>query len=356
LIEGKTVVAIAAGDSHSLALTSDGKAYAWGLGSQGQLGTGFTSGSYAPVAVQTSGALAGKSLVAIAAGGSHSLAIGSDGPGYAWGGNDFGQLGNNNVRSSLSPEAMSMQGAIGSRPLMAIAAGTSHSLALAARGGAPVVTESPLSQTVAAGTTLTLTAAADGYPAPTVRWQRSTTGPAGTFSNLSGQTTPTLELTQLTPSQTGHAYRAVFTNLEASVNSAVASLTVQPTFENFLVSRGLPADALPTDDPFHTGIPHLLAFAFDLNPSSPDRTKLPVVSSVGGQLRISYSRWRNAPDLHHTVEVSNGLDHWISGPAATGVISVTPIDNARETVVEQVILADTSPTRFLRVRVELDPP
>ena len=355
LINGKTVVAIAAGDSHSLALTSDGKAYAWGLGSQGQLGTGFTSGSYAPVAVQTSGALAGKSLVAIAAGGSHSLAIGSDGPGYAWGGNDYGQLGNN-VRPSLSPEAMSTQGAIGSRPLMAIAAGTSHSLALAARGGAPVITESPLSKTVAAGTTVTLTASADGYPSPTVRWQRSTTGPGGTFSNMSGQTTPTLELSQVTPSQTGYAYRAVFTNLEASATSAVASLTVQPTFENFLVSRGLPADAPPTDDPFHTGIPLRLAFAFDLDPISPDRTKLPAVSFVGGKLRVSYTRWRNAPDLHHTVEVSHGLDHWISGPDVTEVISVTPLGNTRETVVEQEILADPSPAGFVRVRVELDSP
>jgi alpha-tubulin suppressor-like RCC1 family protein len=357
LINGKTVVAIAAGDSHSLALTSDGLAYAWGLGSQGQLGSGSTSTSYAPLAVQTSGALAGKSLVAIAAGGSHSLAIGSDGLGYAWGGNDYGQLGNNlYARPSFSPEAMATQGAIGSRPLMAIAAGASHSLALAGRGSAPVVTESPLSHTVAAGTTVTLTAAADGYPAPTVRWQRSTTGPGGTFSNLAGQTTPILVLPQVTPGQTGYAYRAVFTNLEASTNSAAASLTVQPTFEHFLVSRGLPTDALPTDDPFHTGIPHLLAFAFDLNPASPDRSKLPAVTPAGGPLRISYTRWKNAPGLHHTVEVSDGLDHWMSGPAVTEVVSITPIDNARETVVEQVILSDSPPSRFLRVRVELDPP
>lgn len=356
LIEGKTVVAIAAGDSHSLAITSDGKAYAWGFGSKGQLGAGSTTISYAPVAVSTFGVLAGKSLVAIAAGGSHSLAMGSDGLGYAWGGNQYGQLGNNSLNDAFSPVAISTQGAIGNRPLMGIAAGTSHSLALSGRGRAPTVTQAPASQTVAAGGTVTLIAAADGYPAPTVRWQRSTTGPGGTFTNLSNQTALTLDLTNLTPNQTGYAYRAVFSNLEGSTNSAAASLTVQTTFENFLVSRGLPPDSPPMDDPFNTGIPHLLAYAFNLNPASPDRAKLPVVSHVAGSLRISYTRWKNATDLHYTVEASTGLDSWLSGANVTEVISITPIDNARETVVEQVILTDATPARFLRLRVEQDPP
>jgi len=355
LIAGNTVVAIAAGANHSLAVTSDGKVYAWGNGASGALSIG-ASISYSPAAVNTSGVLAGKSVVAIAAGGRHSLAIGSDGLGYAWGGNDYGQLGDNNFFiPTYSPVAMSTLGAIGSRPLAAIAAGGSHSLAIAGRGTAPTVTQAPVSQTIGAGGTVTLTAAADGYPAPSVRWQRSTTGPGGSFTNLSGQTAPTLELANITSSQTGYAYRAVFTNLEAIVNSAAASLTVQATFENFLVSRGLPVGAAPTDDPFYTEIPHLLAFAFDLNPSSPDRAKLPIASSIGGQFRISYTRWRNAPGLRYTVEVSDGLDHWISGPNVTEIVSVTSLNNARETVVEQVTLQSPTSSRFIRVRVELEP-
>lgn len=354
LIAGKSVVAIAAGANHSLAVTADGKVYAWGYGDSGQLGNGGFS-TYAPTAVSTTGALAGKSVIAISAGGNHSLAISSDGLGYAWGNNDYGQLGNNSFSSVYTPVAMSTQGAIGSRPLVALAAGASHSLAIAGRGTAPTVTQAPVSQTVVAGGTVSLTAAAVGYPAPTVRWQRSTTGPGGSFTNLSGQTAPTLELANIASSQTGYAYRAVFTNLESIANSAAASLTVQATFGNFLVSRGLPADNSPVDDPFHTGVPHLIAYAFDLNPASPDLTKLPTAVSVGGRLRISYTRWRNATDLRYTAEVSNGLNSWTSGPGTTEIVSVTPINNARETVVEQEILPDSTPTRFLRVRVELDP-
>lgn len=357
LIAGKTVVAIAASTGHSLALTSDGKVYAWGLGSSGQLGTGTSSDNYGPVAVSTAGVLAGKTVTAIAAGGSHSLALDSNGYGYAWGSNSFGQLGNDgSSRDSASPVALSTVGAVGKRPLTAIAAGVSHSLAIAARGTAPTITQTPASLTVAAGSPVTFTAAADGYPAPTVRWQRSVTGPGGTFNDLAGQTTGTLQLANVSASHTGHAYRAVFTNLEASSNSVAAVLTVQPTLASFLISRGMPANSPPLEDSFQTGIPNLLAYAFDLNPSAPDRTKLPTASMVNGRLRISYTRWKHAADLQYMVEAGDGLDGWQSGPGITETVSVTPIDNARESVVEQELLPGPSTSRFLRVRVALTPP
>ena len=53
-------MALAAGGSHSLALCSDGTLAAWGWNTSGQLGNGFTADSLTPVAVDTTGALAGK--------------------------------------------------------------------------------------------------------------------------------------------------------------------------------------------------------------------------------------------------------------------------------------------------------
>lgn len=357
LIEGKTVIAIAAGSDHSLAVTSDGKVYAWGLGSSGQLGTGTPFDSYQPVAVSTAGVLAGKSVTAIAAGGSHSLAIDSDGNAYAWGSNSSGQLGNNSANSiAASPVALSTQGEMGSRPLVAIAAGGLHSLAIAAKGTAPAVNVAPASLTVTAGSTAIFSAAADGYPAPTMRWQLSTTGSAGSFTDLSDQTSGTLTLSNVTADQAGYAYRAVFTNLEASTFSAAAVLIVQPTLGSFLISHGLPTDRPPLEDPFQTGIPNLLAYAFDLNPSAPDRTKLPATGMVEGRLRISYTRWKHAADLLYTVEAGYGLDSWQSGPGITETVSITPIDNVRETVIEQEILPGPATARFLRMRVEPTPP
>lgn len=82
------VVAVAAGQNHSLALKSDGTVWAWGSNGYGQLGTGNTTNSAVPV--QVSG-LSG--VKAIAAGANHSLALKNDGTAWAWGGNSYGQMG-----------------------------------------------------------------------------------------------------------------------------------------------------------------------------------------------------------------------------------------------------------------------
>ena len=89
------VSAVAAGSQHSVALKSDGTVWAWGTDSYGQLGDGQSSNVAEPVPVQVKGAVgqAPAGATAIAAGASHSLAVGSDGTVWGWGDNSFGQLG-----------------------------------------------------------------------------------------------------------------------------------------------------------------------------------------------------------------------------------------------------------------------
>lgn len=94
-LQGKRVVAIAAGISHSLALLSDGSMAAWGLSS---IGAQIIVSTNIPVLVDTS-AFPGKRFVAIAAGGYHNLALSADGVIVAWGDNSYGQLGQNSVSS-----------------------------------------------------------------------------------------------------------------------------------------------------------------------------------------------------------------------------------------------------------------
>ncbi len=69
--------AVAAGESHSLALKSDGTVWGWGRNSSGQLGDGTTLDRYNPVRVQGL-----SQVVGIAAGQYHSLAVTADGEGY----------------------------------------------------------------------------------------------------------------------------------------------------------------------------------------------------------------------------------------------------------------------------------
>jgi uncharacterized repeat protein (TIGR01451 family) len=118
------IVAISAGSCHSLALTADGLVYAWGCNGSGQLGTGGTSGSTTPARVA---GLSG--VTAIATRSATSLALTASGAVYAWGDNTFGQLGTSTTTNSSAPAQVGISGSV-----TAIAAGGSHSLALSSTG------------------------------------------------------------------------------------------------------------------------------------------------------------------------------------------------------------------------------
>jgi alpha-tubulin suppressor-like RCC1 family protein len=133
------VVAIEAGAYHSLALKTDSHVWAWGRNNEGQLGSGTSTTAPVtyPVEVRrdspTGPALDG--VVVLAAGPSHSLALRSDGRVWAWGRNGDRQLGDGT--SANKPYAVSMVRASDSQPLdgvVAIAAGAYHSLALRSDG------------------------------------------------------------------------------------------------------------------------------------------------------------------------------------------------------------------------------
>jgi hypothetical protein len=90
---------------------------------------------------------------------------------------------------------------------------------------APSVTTNPRSTTVSAGQTATFTAAASSNPAATVQWQLSTDG-GTTWTDITGATSTTLTLTNVSLSQNHYKYRAVFTNSIGSATTTAATLTV----------------------------------------------------------------------------------------------------------------------------------
>ena len=103
VLAGKTIKQITAGTEFTCAIASDDKAYCWGSNSSGQLGNNSTINSGVPVAVNTSGVLAGKTIKQISAGSSHTCAIASDDKAYCWGSNSSGELGNNSTINSGVP-------------------------------------------------------------------------------------------------------------------------------------------------------------------------------------------------------------------------------------------------------------
>ncbi len=156
------IIAIAAGGYHSLGLKADGTVTAWGENSSGQ--------SNAPAGLS--------GVVAISGGDSHSLALKSDGALVAWGKNDYGQI---NVPANLPA-------------LVAISAGGFHNLALRSDGlVAAWGIDTAGQSTVPAGLSNVVAIAAGGYHSlalkadgTVVAWGRNQEGQSTVPAGLSG--------------------------------------------------------------------------------------------------------------------------------------------------------------------------
>lgn len=105
---GFRYIQVSAGHSHSLAIGSDGNAYAWGSNQYGRLGNGSNTSSTTPVKVRyPSGSASDFKYTQVSAGIFHSMATGSDGKVLAWGRNTGYQVGNGNDDNQYSPVAVS---------------------------------------------------------------------------------------------------------------------------------------------------------------------------------------------------------------------------------------------------------
>lgn len=111
------VISVATGSNHSVAVRSDQTVWTWGDDGQGQLGNGASINTSRSVPIMVPG-LTG--VIAVAAGQYHTLALKNDGTVWAWGFNGAGQLGDGSTTTRQSPVQVS-----GLTGITAIAAGDS---------------------------------------------------------------------------------------------------------------------------------------------------------------------------------------------------------------------------------------
>jgi len=152
-------------------------------------------------------------VVAIAAGGYHSLALKANGTMVAWGAA---------MRFSIGWDSHFGQSRVppGLTNVVAIAAGGTQSLALAG-DGSPILTLQPVSRTAPAGMSVTLRALAAGGPPLSYQWQFNGT-------NLPGANQSSLTLPQTRFADSGR-YRCVVSNALGSVTSTEVVFTVEPS-------------------------------------------------------------------------------------------------------------------------------
>ena len=125
---GRRVAAVSAGMYHSLALTADGSVWSWGYGGHGKLGHGDQQRQSLPKKID---ALTGRRVVAVSAGDTHSLALTADGAVWSFGCGWNGRLGHGDTQTQLLPKKV--EALVGQR-VVAVAAGTVHTIVITADG------------------------------------------------------------------------------------------------------------------------------------------------------------------------------------------------------------------------------
>ncbi|XP_062964682.1 probable E3 ubiquitin-protein ligase HERC6 isoform X2 [Cynocephalus volans] len=129
-LETLRVDLVSCGKEHSLAVCHSGRVFAWGAGSEGQLGIGnFKEINFTPQKIKS---LTGIKIIQVSCGHYHSLALSKDSQVFSWGKNSQGQLGlGKMVPSQATPQRVrSLEGI----PLAQVAAGGAHSFALSLLG------------------------------------------------------------------------------------------------------------------------------------------------------------------------------------------------------------------------------
>ncbi len=103
--ELSNITQIACGFGQCLALDRDGKVFAWGRNSNGQIGDGTRQNRSGPVALPL------EHIISVQCGGKYCMAMAEDGTVYGWGDNEYGQLLDaSRYRNVLEPAVLSISG------------------------------------------------------------------------------------------------------------------------------------------------------------------------------------------------------------------------------------------------------
>ena len=122
VVGGHVFRQISTGDYHTCAVTADDRAYCWGDNSFGQLGDGNTGEGGTPIReLQPTAVVGGLRFRQISAGGAFTCALTTDNRAYCWGVNRDGQLGDETLTDRPTPTAVH-----GGRRFLQLAAGENH--------------------------------------------------------------------------------------------------------------------------------------------------------------------------------------------------------------------------------------
>ena len=129
-LKDKKIVNIDTGRDHTCAVDENSKIYCWGANMKGQVGVGYTSANYNPVAVDMTGVLKDKNISEISCGYNSSCVLDENGKAYCW-----GEVPGNGVdEESPVPVEVLSDGALSEKVLVSISVGYDHVCGLDTEG------------------------------------------------------------------------------------------------------------------------------------------------------------------------------------------------------------------------------
>ncbi|WP_050564792.1 RCC1 domain-containing protein [Salinispora arenicola] len=310
---GTDVTAIAAGDDHSLALTSAGTVLAWGQNDDGELGDGTTTDRDTPVNVDLP---AGTEVTDVAAHGDHSLAVTSAGTVLAWGNNSSGQLGDGTTTSNSTPVDVDLPTGT---EVTAIAGGDSHSLAVTSAGtvlawgnnssgqlgdGTTTDRDTPADVNLPTGVTITAIAAGDDHSLALTAPPTSTTTLQVTPANPTADQDITLTATVTCNVDTPTGTITLRTNGETlatvplTTSATATHTTTLPTGTHTLTAHHTSTNTCPNSQ----SPPTTITINPDLpitGPTLTTTTGAATLSILAGAILIYATHRRHRPPHHH---------------------------------------------------------
>lgn len=316
-LTGRTVTSLSAGSYHTLAYCSDATVVSWGYNRHGQLGNGTLIDSPTPKVLANSGALAGKSIVALRAGADHSLSLCNDGTLVSWGRNHHGQLGDGTTVSHSQPVAVDVSGVLAGKSIVALGTGSDFSQALTSDGTLTAWGNNRDGSLGHGGTEKS-------------SWVPVTVGPYPA-------SVPVMALPTGSTAANGASLAALAT--ARSTRSTPPVLTLQSWRELHFGENSRGEDAGDHADPDHDGVANLVEYAFGLDPRRSDADQLPAMKPFAGFLAIQFTPPAGLQPLIRGASVTSDFRKW------------EPIPNTGVPPLQEFRLPTDRPSAFMRLEV-----
>eukprot|EP00698_Gefionella_okellyi_P001339 TRINITY_DN11287_c0_g1_i1.p1 TRINITY_DN11287_c0_g1~~TRINITY_DN11287_c0_g1_i1.p1 ORF type:complete len:803 (+),score=100.74 TRINITY_DN11287_c0_g1_i1:39-2411(+) len=133
-LENMCIAKLASGGAHNVAVTASGDVFTWGSCDEGQLGHGDVTDQPTPRLLKPMlllKALQGIRVASVACGHAHTVVIASNGAVYSWGGSEHGQCGHGSTSHQLTPRLVA---SLHRETMVQVACGGAHTVALSESG------------------------------------------------------------------------------------------------------------------------------------------------------------------------------------------------------------------------------